>query len=131
MAAEFRIVDIWIGTFASEAAFEGYLHETYGDEDDTPMSKFAADMGQTFYDHDFLEAAYHDEPSTELGPLLADHSFARSYSPDAVAAFHRLAPGMINTVILIWGQEIKNPKSVRGTDYDLHHLGRFDSDPDA
>ena len=81
MAAEFRVVDIWVGSFPSRAAFEGYLHETYGDHDHAPLSKFAADMGQTFYDHDFLEAAYHEEPSSDLGALLEGHSFARSYTP--------------------------------------------------
>jgi hypothetical protein len=69
MAAEFRIVDIWVGSFPSRAAFEGYLRETYGDDDDTPISKFAADMGQTFYDL-FTIAGERSEPFH--GALLSE-----------------------------------------------------------
>jgi hypothetical protein len=128
MAGDFEVVDLWVGTFTTESAFEDYLRETY-EEDDTPLSKFAADMGESFYDHDFIEVAYHQEPSSDLEALLQEHSFARSYSPKAVAAHGCLVPCAVNAVILVWGKKIEAPRSVRGTDYQIHYLGRYDCDP--
>jgi hypothetical protein len=128
---EYRVVDLWVGNFPSKSAFEDYLHETYGDDDSTPISKFAADMGANYYDHDFLEEAYHEEPPNDLGSLLEGHSFARSYAPQTLDAFRLLAPGTVNAVILLWGRQIESPRSVGGAGYELHYLGRFDSDPNA
>ena len=65
MTAEYRFVDVWVGLFPSEGSFKDYLRESYEEEEDedAPLSKFAEDMGESFYDHDFLEAAYHEELS--------------------------------------------------------------------
>lgn len=132
MAAEFRVVDVWVGRFTSEATFRDYLRETYSDdEDESPISKFAEDMGETYYNHDFREAGYHGGPSSDLKTLLDGYSFASSYSAPAIAEYSRQDPGPINAVILIWGESIASPRSARGVDYELHYLGRFDSDPRA
>ena len=132
MAAEYQVVDIWVGHFPSETAFDEYFSEDYEKEDDdAPISQFGADMDASFYDHDFFESAYYEKPSEDLKALLKDHSFSSSYTPQAVAAYQKLNPGAINTVILMWGKEIEDPQSVQGDGYALHYLGRFDCDPKA
>lgn len=132
MADEYRVVDVWVGQFPTEGAFEGYLRETYReDDDDSPITQFAADMGETFYDHDLTEAAYHEVPSNDLATLIEDHSFASSYAREVMAAYQRSAPGAVNVVILVWGREIERPRSVEGVGYSLRYLGQFDCDPKA
>lgn len=41
MAAEYQVVDIWVGLFPSETAFDEYFSEDYEKEDDdAPISQF-------------------------------------------------------------------------------------------
>jgi Immunity protein 22 len=59
MAAEFEMVDIWVGNFADEEAFQAYMEEQYDEEDeDAPISAFARDLNQSFYDHDLVESKF-------------------------------------------------------------------------
>jgi hypothetical protein len=128
MTAEFELVDVWVGRFSSDGAVEDYVRETYG-EDDVPISRFAADMGVHFYDHDFLEHIYHQETADDLAALLQRHSFGKSYALQADAVYRQHSVGAINTTLLLWGKEIEHPRSARGADYELHYLGRFHCDP--
>lgn len=126
MAAEYQVVDIWVGLFSSDEVFDKYFEENYDEDDeDAPITQFAADMKVNFYDHDFFESAHHEKPSSDLAMLLKDHSFSSSYTPQAVAAYQKLAPGPVDSVVLLWGEEIETPQSVKGEGYALHYLGRF------
>jgi hypothetical protein len=127
MTTEFEVVDVWVGRFSSDGAVEDYLRETYG-EDDLPISRLASDMGQHFYDHDFLEHIYHREASDDLAALLHRHSFGKSYALQADAVYRQQHVGTINTTLLMWGKEIERPRSARGADYELYYVGRFHCD---
>ena len=49
VAKEFEVVDVWLCRFPSEEAADRYFEETYDeDDDDRPISQFAADMGERF-----------------------------------------------------------------------------------
>ena len=101
MSGELERVTIWVGTFASDARREAYMHEEYGD-DDVPISEFARDQGVRFYDHDFVESSV--RPITlDLRVLFAGHSFSRSYFDAAEATMKRLTPRLLNAVIFAWG----------------------------
>ncbi|MCE9612138.1 MAG: immunity 22 family protein [Chthoniobacter sp.] len=131
MPNEYEVIDIWIGYFPSEAECSEYLAETYDDDDAQPISRFAADMRQTFYDHDFVEHSFQSTPSRDLSLSLTHHSFSASYTPAAVAAFSETATGPFNTLLLVWGSQITQPVSVHRDAYWLHHLGTFNCDPRA
>lgn len=129
MAEEFKVVDVWLCRFASTEAADAYFAESY-DDDDSPISPFAADMGERFYDHDFMErGAFCNPPTDDVAAVVAPHSFSSSYLAEVVAAFRAKPFAPFNAVLLVWNREIEHPTSVDGPDRTLHYLGRFRSDP--
>ena len=130
VAKEFEIVDIWVGYFPSAEAVEAYFKETYDEGDDNPISQFAADMGESFYDHDFMERHFYDEAVTDFSEAIGHHSFSASYGTAAANAFNADPLLPFNVVLLVWNREIQSPVSVfRKPDAILHYVGRFQSDP--
>ena len=135
VVAEYEVVDVWLGQFVDKAAADSYFEETYPDpvdDEEQPISQFAAAMGETFYDHDFLEWGFHPHGVSDLRTALASHSFSSSYASsvaDAAAALTE--PDQVNLVLLLWGREIKRPISVRTPAMSLVYVGRFPCDPNA
>jgi len=119
MAEEFEIVDIWLCRFPSVTAADAYFAKTYGD-DDRPISQFAADMGERFYDHDFMEQGrFHDPPVNDLAKAVARHSFSSSYSAEVVEGF-RLNPfAPFNIVLMMCNREIERQCRL------LSQIGRY------
>lgn len=109
----FKVVDVWVGMFISPDSFDAYLAENYVGEDQ-PISLFASDQGQSFYDHDFLRAASTD-PTLDPAGLLEDY----------VAIPGGLGVGPVNAFILVYGMQIHVPCSARGAGYELHYLGQY------
>lgn len=126
-----RSVDIWAGLFESQERFDSYLKEIYDDDDSTPLSEFAGDMGVFFYDHDFFEFSFYPVPTDDLRSLLQDHAYAEFYADEAQIVFEtRKCP--VNAVFLMWNEEgefdqIEQPKSVSKAGVQLIYVGRFDS----
>lgn len=138
VSAAWEVVDLWVGRFGSAEAADAYFEETYSDDEDEqgrvierPISPFAADMGATFYDHDFLEREYHDPPLADLAAALARHSFATSYVAQAVAAAGPDLQTPFDLVLLVFGREIEKPVSVKAPTYSLAYVGRFACDPNV
>jgi hypothetical protein len=130
VAVEFEVVDVWVGQFPSEKAADSYFAETYSRR--RPISQFAADMAERFYDHDFVEREFLPEGISDLSHALAGHSFSSSYLADVIAAASGAdLPAALNTVLLVWGREIEAPVSVRTPHMSLVYIGRFDCDPNA
>jgi len=127
---DFQIIDIWVGHFRSREALNEYLKETY-DDDDRPISQLAADVGESMYDHDFLEHSFNNALDHPLEVRLANHSFSASYAEAAQTAFDATPTGHFNTVLLVWGPQFRQPVSINNNDYWLHYLGRFPCNPDA
>ena len=133
MTKEFQVVDVWLCRFPSVEAVDAYFEETYDEENyDRPISQFAADMGERFYDHDYIERGdFHEPPVSDVARVVALHSFSSSYLSQVVEAF-RLKPfAPFNTVLLVWNREIAHPVSIAKPGRTLHYLGRFSSDPAA
>ena len=131
MAKEFEIVDVWLCCFPSADAADAYFDETY-DDDDRPISAFAADMGEGFYDHDFMERGeFHNPPISDVTAAIAPHSFSSSYLSRVIEASRSKPFAPFNTVLLVWNREIERPTSVARPGRALRYLGRFESDPSA
>lgn len=123
MAGESDIVDLWVGSFPSAEAVEEYFAETYGQDDGIPISRFAADMGEWFYDHDFVHWEFHDPPARTLEEALwPQHSWAH---PQMLHAFHASPFAPFNLFLVASGLEIEQPTSVDLPGRRLHYLGRF------
>lgn len=130
MAKDFEQVDIWVGRFGSREGADAYFEEQYENDDDA-VSEFAGDQGEAFVDHDFMEREHHAPPETDLGRALLGHSFAASYMAQAAAAFAERPFRPFDTVVLVWGDEVKMPASISRDRIELHYVGRFASDPKA
>lgn len=111
----------WLGRF-TEKALAGYLDEHYDMGDDVPISRFARDQGERFYDHDFLEHGYY--PKAESVREMTDgHSYHEQWADELVRRAD--ADGLVgmNFLIFISKGEIEKPVSVTGDGYELHYLG--------
>ena len=129
MASESEFVDVWLCRFPSKQHADSYFEETYGDDDEMrPISPFAADMGQLFYDHDVMErGAFYDPPISDVSAAIAPHSYSTSYLAEVNAAFRSKPFVPFNFVLLFWDQEIEHPASIAKPEHVLHYLGRFKS----
>lgn len=117
-------VDIWVGKFKSKKDFSGYLAETYGEDDNRPISQFAADLGETFYDHDFIESTFVKVPY-DHAELFAGLSYSKSYFEAAKAKIEEFGIDDANVVILSFENGIASPRSATGDRYQLQYLGSF------
>jgi hypothetical protein len=128
MAEEFNIVDIWVGDFSSKVIANDYFEETYNDDDETAISAFAGDQCEFFIDHDFMESS-HFERIRNIEKMLQEHSFSQSYVATAKEAYKNCGQPEGNCILLVFGREVENPKSIQKPNYKLHYIGRFDCDP--
>ncbi|HLO98297.1 MAG TPA: immunity 22 family protein [Fimbriimonas sp.] len=118
-----RTVDLWVGNFASREEFDQYFKETYND-DDGPINQFAADQGETFYDHDFVDLEFYDQPQS-VDVIVPRLSYGESFSGEAVPAAETLGIGSVNCVLADYDNQFESPKSVPGK---LTYLGKFTHD---
>ena len=90
---------VWIGSMPTREAFDRYLSA------DAPENgAFALDIGESWFDHDFLETSFYPEPvsSSELAAALQENHGLTSVVADSVAhAF--LAHGMhaANAIVIL------------------------------
>lgn len=124
MANEFNVVDVWTGRFSSPDTLTEYLRETYSGDDHQPISHFARDQDQIYYDHDFLESIYF-EATQSLSTALGSCSFANFFVEDAGAAYVARCLPSATVAVLAFGPVIHKPRSVERQEYQLFYLGRF------
>ena len=143
MANDFSSVDIWVGLFTSadvgQAVFE-YVQERDSHwqdgevNDSVPISQLAEDMGQSFIDHDFLCTMWISEPTNDITHLLLESLITNRFGDpisgqvgEAFIAARYLEQRFdaVNSLILVYGDDVQNPKSVMGADYWLQYVGRF------
>jgi len=102
------VVSIWVGSFRTEQELASYLKPFYSTEpetDDLPLSAFAEDIGLSSYDEDFLESAF--DPSWAQNPekMFEGCSYSESYGEAALEALQRIAPGPMDSLILLLGYD--------------------------
>jgi Immunity protein 22 len=147
MPNDFTSVDIWVGLFTSadvgQAVFE-YVEErdshwqdgrvNGGVNDSAPISQLAEDMGESFIDHDFLCTMWISEPTNDIRHLLLESLITNQFGDPNTGEFGEAfiaaryleqRSDAVNAMILVYGDEVQNPKSVTGTDHWLHYVGRF------
>ena len=115
-------IDVWLGRFPSRSALKDYFSEK-NDSEDSPINCFAADQGEKFYDHDWLEYHFSEEPDSNF--------LTYGYYPFGILAIaiQRTAveQGLTNpnTLIVADRSLITTPKTVKGERYELRYLGEF------
>lgn len=120
---EFSVVDVWIGRFPNRERLDRYLEEHYDDMDDeAPISEFARDQGQWFYDHDFVASEFFDTPA-DLCRIVDAMSLETETQGEILRAAEAWPEA--NVLLLVHGRKIESPRPVSGTDVRLDHLGRW------
>jgi hypothetical protein len=123
-----KVVDIWLCCFPSAEKLDAYFEETYDEDDDvSPISQYAADINQPFYDVDFmLLGEFQSPPFTSIVEALAEHVSSWPYLESQIAEKFQSNPfGPFNNVLFMFDGEIKNPVSIAKPEATLHYLGRF------
>jgi hypothetical protein len=125
MESPWDVVDVWVGSFRDAAAFAEYCEELERDDPDDPISQFADDMGQVFIDHDLFLGLFHDPPGEDLAVRLGKHTVGAAASVAAEAEYRRQGLGLFNATITVFGEDVKNPRSVVRRHYRLDYVGQF------
>jgi Immunity protein 22 len=138
MPNDFSSVDIWVGAFPSGEELHEYMAERpehYADENDSvPISSFAEDMGEWFIDHDFECTMFVAEPTADIKHLLSESLISSDFGPanssetgeTFLAELYQGQNGApVNSIILVYGDEVAAPMSIEKPGYWLHYLGRF------
>ena len=113
-------VNIWLGEFDSQARFTSFMEESYSDDDDdAPISQFAASQGETFYDHDWLESYYSEKGQKDLLRHVPS-----VYLHGVEAKMGEIGLKNANALILFYNQWSSPVDKVESP--ELWHLGQFD-----
>jgi uncharacterized RDD family membrane protein YckC len=119
------IAHLWLGQFGPAAPADFFEERSPREDDDDPLSPFAASQGETWYDHDFVEISYLDEMES-VGSLVDGHSYSDTYR-DAVVA-RAAALGIDRANVFVWAgrEQFNSPNSTSGPGYQLWYLGEFE-----
>ncbi|MBC8066217.1 MAG: immunity 22 family protein [Chlorobia bacterium] len=123
------LVDVWVGFIKSKRDFNAYIKEFYGDDDET-ISQFAEDQGETFYDHDFVEAEHFGKPK-ELREVLKPLSHSSGFIDEAARIASSVITFIPNCVFADYDHQFKNPRSVENGGISFMYLGRFEFNSQA
>lgn len=116
---------IWVGMFPSRRAYGNYFFPK-SSRLDAPPTPFAVDQGVEFYGFMSTYIEFRDEGPTEnLRSLLKVYRKTGPLVERACQAYSQAAIGPVNTIVLAFGNELRNPKPVKGDNYFLHVLGEF------
>ncbi len=134
------VAQFWVGTIASEALFGDFLGENPGFweaddpiEEGIPLSRFIESQGATWFDHDFLECGYSNEPGS-LMERFHPHSYASQWVPVAEERMASLSIEAINTFVMLGIDEqpdgtrhyqVEQPRSHREAGIDLVFIGEI------
>jgi hypothetical protein len=114
----------WVGRFPKALA-ETYFAEVYPDDEDrerTPLSAFARDQGEGFYDHDFLEYGFSSRPKP-VEKLVEGYSYSDQWGAELARRAAEAGLTGVNWFAFISEGEIERPRSVQGDGYWYHYLG--------
>ena len=116
----------WIAHFPSVKRLAQYFVETYGEEDDEgeemPISQFARDQGEIFYDHDFLEYVF-GKAGSSVEAIVAEASYHEQWEVELARRAADAPLRRMNAVVFISADQISEPRSVVGDRYELRYVG--------
>ena len=113
---------IWLGVFNSEEHLDKYFEEQY-QEEHSSINQFAADQGEAYYDHDWVERVFGN--SGDLRELIHGASYAQDYLQEVIVAAAARGIESANTFVLADCNEFASPKTVEAGDYRLWYIGDF------
>ena len=117
---------VWIGVFDDDAPDDDFEEHDNQDDEDAPLNQFAADQGETWYDHDRVEFSFVDiTEAKDVRSLVVGRSYSDDYVDAVVAKAAALDITAINVFVLAEQDEIDHPRSVARAGLRLEFLGEF------
>ncbi|MBL8854390.1 MAG: immunity 22 family protein [Planctomycetaceae bacterium] len=103
-----------------------YLEEIYDEDDEdreqTPLSQFARDQGETWYDHDFMAHGF-KKNAKSVEDLVNGYSYFEQWSAELARRAAEAGLTKINMLLFMSQDQIDKPRSVEGEGYKLHYMG--------
>jgi LmbE family N-acetylglucosaminyl deacetylase len=132
MSSESTVLDVWSCHFASKTAFEEYIQELPREDLEDPLTEFISDQCQPWYNHEVMEAHFHEDASSDVAQLLRNkHAASESYAAAVGEVYQRLGYGLVNATITMKRGEVRKPRSVLRKAYRVDYLGQFSCKPSA
>lgn len=135
-----QTAQFWAGVFADEAAFSAFIREdpAYYAEDnedgDLPLSAFARSQGARWYDHDFMEAGFSAEASSDIAGMFKGHSYVADWAGEFGRRLSAAGLTACNAFVLVGidaqrdgslHRQIDAPCSTEGDGFRLVYLGEI------
>jgi hypothetical protein len=115
---------VWVAKFKSQKELDKYMDEDFDDDDeDAPISRFAADQGVSFYDHDLVYAQFMKKATPRA--LIECWEFPEKAVEKVVKAVEALGLEGLNTSFIADKGEFSKPKSIKGKEYQIWYVGQF------
>ena len=121
---EMETSHFWVGRFPEALAASYFVerHDQGHDGEETPLSAFAHDQGEKWFDHDFLEYGYSNTAGS-VEELIARHSYSDQWAAEFNHRVMEAGLTGVNWFAFISVSEISEPRSVQGDGYWVHYLG--------
>ncbi len=103
------VVSLWVGNFSSEDALRAHLETSYSPDGDFQGSRFTRDFGIAYYDEDFFEAEFYQEPLSALRRLLNGFSYHSQIIPQFEALVGPNLPTACNSAVLLYNFRYLEP----------------------
>jgi hypothetical protein len=116
------VCHIWLGLFGPDSP-ETYFVQEYVD-DETPQSQFGAEQEEHYFDYDFVEISFPNDPGP-IRELVDGHSYSESYLERVIQNADELGIKEANVFVLANKDQFASPRSVTGRGYKLWYLGEF------
>lgn len=114
----------WVGCFPKAVGLS-YFSEVWDEEDPdrdhTPLSAFARDQGENWYDHDFMELGWREVETIQQ--LVKGHSYNDQWGEELARRVEAAGLTGFNLIVFISEDQIEHPRSIHCAMYWLHYLG--------
>jgi hypothetical protein len=119
-----RTCHFWAGYFPTADSFTGLFVRTYSEDDEMPISPFAATQGVTFYERDSIEYGYGNDTAS-LAELVANYSHSDQWGDEFANLVSTFGLQDVNAFLFISDFEIPDPQSFENAGGYLRYLGRL------
>ncbi|WP_409274862.1 immunity 22 family protein [Neobacillus sp. SCS-31] len=117
-------VSLWVGEFSTSEELREYLSIEYDEDGDAIPSNFEKDFFIEFYDEDFREVVFHQQPLSSLNQLIAGASYEEVILSKFDDMFLKNAPKKINAVVLLYNFQYEPGVEVAKSGLNtLHYIG--------
>lgn len=110
-------VSLWVGNFSSKQDFENYLHIAYDEDGGALLSIFQPDFEIEYYDLDFREVEFFDNPISSIQELLRGCSYDETIIPKFRSMIGEAVHSHVNSMMLLYNFKYEGQPSSQAMTY--------------